>query len=231
MKIENVNVKFNDLTVFNDQNFEFYDGKINCITGPSGCGKTTLLNYIAGLLNKRRITEDIGYIFQEPRLLPWMTVMKNITLFIPENYSKTEKKDMAENILNQVGLSDFAGYYPDKLSGGMRHRVSIARAFCCPCSLLLMDEPFAGQDLKNKNELITLFLKLWEKDKKTVIAVTHDFSEIWRIGDSITVLSPLPAEILLKEKVEISHNMRENLEFSELKTETERRVREILLKV
>lgn len=196
MRITGYTKKFGDLVVFDDFSVEFYDGKINCIMGPSGCGKTTLLNAIAGLDgNKNESKTNISYIFQEHRLLPWKRIRQNIMIALPDTFTKTEKRKRAEKYLKAVGLEKFMNYYPAQLSGGMRQRAAIARAFAAPCDLLLMDEPFNGQDMKTKDELIRLFLKLWKDEPKTVIAVTHSFSEAWLLGDRTLVLTKAPARI------------------------------------
>ncbi|HPS35264.1 MAG TPA: ABC transporter ATP-binding protein [Oscillospiraceae bacterium] len=194
MRIDGYTKKYGDLTVFDDFSVEFYDQKINCIMGPSGCGKTTLLNAIAGL-DGDKLKINISYIFQEPRLLPWKRIRQNIMIALPDTFTKAEKRERAEKYLTAVGLEKFMNYYPAQLSGGMRQRAAIARAFAVPCDLLLMDEPFNGQDMKTREELIKLFLKLWKEEPKTVIAVTHSFSEAWLLGDRTLVLTKAPAHI------------------------------------
>jgi len=194
LRIDGYTKKYGDLTVFDDFSVEFYDQKINCIMGPSGCGKTTLLNAIAGL-DGDKLKINISYIFQEPRLLPWKRIRQNIMIALPDTFTKAEKRERAEKYLTAVGLEKFMNYYPAQLSGGMRQRAAIARAFAVPCDLLLMDEPFNGQDMKTREELIKLFLKLWKEEPKTVIAVTHSFSEAWLLGDRTLVLTKAPAHI------------------------------------
>lgn len=194
MRIDGYTKKFGDLVVFQDFSIEFYDRKINCIMGPSGCGKTTLLNAVAGL-DGGSPAGSTSYIFQEPRLLPWKRIRQNIMIALPDTFSNAEKRERAEKYLTAVGLEKFMSYYPAQLSGGMRQRAAIARAFAAPCDLLLMDEPFNGQDMRTKDELIKLFLKLWKEEPKTVIAVTHSFSEAWMLGDRTVVLSRPPAQI------------------------------------
>ncbi len=194
MRITGYTKKYSDLAVFEDFSVEFYDQKINCIMGPSGCGKTTLLNYIAGL-DGGKPAATTSYIFQEPRLLPWKRIRQNLIIALPDTLTKAEKRARAEKYLTAVGLEQFMNYYPSQLSGGMRQRAAIARAFAVPCDLLLMDEPFNGQDMKTKEELIKLFLKLWKEEPKTVIAVTHSFSEAWLLGDRTLVLTKAPAKI------------------------------------
>lgn len=197
MKIENLTVKFDGLTVIDNQNFEFADGKITCIMGPSGCGKTTLLNAMAGL-NSKPASANISYIFQEPRLLPWLNVRDNICAVLPQSTTKSEREAIADKMISEVELSDFASFYPAKLSGGMKQRVSLARAFGHKCDLMLMDEPFTGQDMRTKREMISLFLRLWSRQKMTVVAVVHDVSEAWFLADEVVVFSDRPAQEILR---------------------------------
>ncbi len=199
MTFSHIDVSYGELTVFSDFALELADGQITCLMGPSGCGKTTLLNCIAAAGGGQRV----GYVFQEPRLLPWLTVEKNICAALPAAWSRAKKKEAAARALESVGLTDFARYYPAMLSGGMRQRTSLARAFAVPCDILLMDEPFNGQDIKTKNELQKLFLRLWAEAPKTVLAVTHDVEEAWRIGHRVVVLSALPAHIALDQNLTV----------------------------
>lgn len=208
MRIENLSVEFDGLVVFDNFNVSFERGAINCVMGPSGCGKTTLLNFIARLLPPSATQQtpgdafkSVGYIFQEPRLLPWYSVLDNILIAMPDSMNGEEKRLIAERFLDMVGLSRFKDFLPEKLSGGMRQRASLARAFSCPGDVLLMDEPFSGQDLRTKRELIGLFLQLMREKSRTVIAVTHDFEEAWAIGKKIILLSPAPSRLVFEAEI------------------------------
>ncbi len=168
--------------VLKDFSLQIKPGTINCLTGVSGCGKTTLLNLIAGVVkpDSGRIEREgkVSYLFQEPRLLPWRTVLENVAIAL-----KDETK--AKQVLQMVGLEDSLKLYPEQLSGGMKQRVALARAFAYPSKLLLMDEPFQNLDVKLKNNLLKQFLTLWEMDQKTVLWVTHDITEACLVADNI----------------------------------------------
>ena len=209
IEIINLSKKYNKNIIFESFNLTIENNQITTILGPSGCGKTTLLNLISKLdtdyfgeitgLNHNKIS----YIFQEPRLLNWLTVYENIELV--EDNEKTIK-----NILEIVDLENDINLYPPDLSGGMKQRVSIARAFCYPSDLLLMDEGFIGLDLKMKLELINYFIKIWQNDKKTVIYITHDIDEALLISDRIIQFSNKPVNILNDIKINVDKKNRIN---------------------
>ena len=168
----------------------FIKNKITVITGPSGCGKTTLLNIIGGIekdYNGQMISPNnsISYIFQEDRLLPHLTVYENIAFVLKSTMGKEDMNTIINKYLDMVKLSEYKHKLPNKLSGGMKRRVAIARAFAYKSSLLLMDEPFKGLDDKLKMEIIDEFLKLHKEDRRTVILVTHDMKEAELLGDII----------------------------------------------
>jgi len=173
---------YGDKIIFKDLNLNFEKNKITAILAPSGYGKTTLLNIIAGLdkLDSGNFimkSQNISYMFQEDRLLPWLTVYENIAFVLKSNTFKCEMESIINKYLDLVKLKEYKYYTLDKLSGGMKRRVALARAFAYKSEVLIMDEPFKGIDLALKKEIISIFLKLWERDKKTVIVVTHDVNE------------------------------------------------------
>ncbi len=210
LRCSDLSLSYGNLTVFDGLDFVFPERKVTAVLGPSGCGKTSLLHIISGVLEADtgsvllEQTEEsegenggrIGYLFQEPRLLPWRSVRKNVEIVLEELYSSQERRRIAEEFLGAVGLSDFLDYYPRALSGGMRQRVAIARAFAFPAELMLLDEPFQALDLRLKLELTRLFLRLWRKYPRTTVFVTHDIQEALILGDRIVALSDRPAEII-----------------------------------
>ncbi|MFZ2339201.1 MAG: ABC transporter ATP-binding protein [Bacteroidales bacterium] len=209
LEIKDLHKKFDNLSLFSDFSIEFHEGMITSILGPSGCGKTTLLNIIgdivkpdSGILTGFR-DKTISYIFQDPRLLPWKTVEENIDFVLGRDMAAGQRKKITDQLIKLMELEDFAGYYPSKLSGGMRQRVSIARAFAYPSDIILMDEPLKGLDIKLKLNLIRIFSRMWQADKRTVIFVTHDVDEALLLGNDIIVLSRPPAQIILKQQIPV----------------------------
>ena len=208
LEMKNLYKDFDGVSLYRDFSLGFAEGTITCILGPSGCGKTTLLNIIGKLLapdSGDLIGFDgkaVSYIFQDPRLLPWKTVEENIRFVLRKSLSEKEQQRKVNQLISLVELNGFAGYYPSKLSGGMRQRVSIARAFAFPSDIILMDEPLKGLDIKLKLNLIRTISMVWQADKRTVIFVTHDVDEALLLGNEIVVLSQAPVKILTHEKVE-----------------------------
>lgn len=206
LEIKNLNKKFDGFVLFRDFSITIPEDRIMCILGPSGCGKTTLLDILG-----KTVVPDSGsligfdgklfsYIFQEPRLLPWKTVGGNIEFVIPRSIPASERKEKTMQLVRLVELESFADYYPSQLSGGMRQRVSIARAFACPSDIILMDEPLGGLDVALKQNMIRWFTHIWEADRRTVIFVTHDIDEALFLGDEIVVLSRPPVQVLAHER-------------------------------
>lgn len=190
VEIRNLYKSYGSHMVFNDLNINFKKNKINVILGPSGCGKTTLLNIISGIDKKYKgevkVREStISYIFQEDRLIPNLTVFENIAFVLKSTINKEEVEKITNKYLSLVKLTEYKDMLPKSLSGGMKRRVAIARAFAYKSRILLMDEPFKGLDEKLKNEIIEEFLRIHNKDKRTVILVTHDIKEAETLGDEI----------------------------------------------
>src|SRR5215813_4119067 len=182
------------------------------ITGPSGCGKTTLLNIIAGLDRDFAGTvhfepipaPKIGYVFQNPRLLPWRTVRENIALVLPHHGASAE----LDALLAEIGLADAADVYPTRLSGGMARRAALARAFAIAPDLLLMDEPFLSLDAAAADRLRGLLLRLVSKRPVTVLFVTHDLTEAVELADRILVLSQAPGRVLAELPITLPRSKR-----------------------
>jgi len=200
---KNVAVKFHDTVVFESFNEEFEDNKINCILGPSGCGKTTLLNLLSGTLQEGggEITKprNVSYVFQEELLVPQKTARKNMELVLKSVYKdKSELKAVIDKFLKIAELEHAENLYPHEMSGGMRQRLALIRAFAYPSDVLLMDEPFKALDITLKDNIIKSFLGLYEEDRRTVLFVTHDIDEALLTGDCIYVYSNKPMRLQRK---------------------------------
>ena len=201
ISIKNINKKFNNKIIFENFNIDFYENQVNCIIGKSGCGKSTLLNIISGIIKnddeKFETIEKYGvsYIFQDDRLIDWLTVGENITLVVKKLYNKKKCDDLCNKYLSLVGIKEYKNYYPQMLSGGLRQRVNIARAFIYPSKIIIMDEPFKSIDVINKEIIMNNFRKILEKEKRTVLFVTHDIDEALLLSDKIYVLGKSPVEI------------------------------------
>ena len=201
ISIKNINKKFNNKIIFENFNIDFYENQVNCIIGKSGCGKSTLLNIISGIIKnddeKFETIEKYGvsYIFQDDRLIDWLTVGENITLVVKKLYNKKNCDDLCNKYLSLVGIKEYKNYYPQMLSGGLRQRVNIAIAFIYPSKIIIMDEPFKSIDIINKEIIMNNFRKILEKEKRTVLFVTHDIDEALLLSDKIYVLGKSPVEI------------------------------------
>ncbi len=173
------------------------------LVGPSGCGKSTALRIIAGLLKPDSGTvtfpgtkPEIGFVFQEPTLMPWANALTNVRLPLDlDHANRGEANDRAARALKRVGLGGFEKSYPRELSGGMKMRVSIARALAAEPTLLLMDEPFAALDELTRQALNDDLLSLWSEDALTVIFVTHSVYESSYLSTRVVVMTPRPGRI------------------------------------
>jgi NitT/TauT family transport system ATP-binding protein len=204
IKISDLNKEYEGLRVLNNFNIEFEEEKITALLGPSGSGKTTLLNIISGL--EQYDSGDIvglerkkfSYIFQEDRLLPWFSVEENIKFVLKGDNTEEETDNITDKYLRIVDLEEYRYYLPKQLSGGMKQRVSIARAFAYPSDILLMDEPFKGLDMELKTNLMKSFISLWNEDKRTVIFITHDMDEAMLLADYVFILEGKPLGIKVR---------------------------------
>jgi NitT/TauT family transport system ATP-binding protein len=212
LNLKNISKSFNEKQIYNNFCMQIAEGTISCILGPSGCGKTTLLNIIGGILAPDSGTlegfenKKFSYIFQEPRLLPWKTVRENIEFVLDntkngEKVSAQQRKNEADALIKKVELEEFANYYPSQLSGGMKQRVSIARAFAATSNIILMDEPLNGLDINLKQGMLRWFSQLWQQDKRTVIFVTHDIDDALMLGSDIYLLSKAPVQITMHQQI------------------------------
>ena len=209
----NVYIRFNDLIVMENFNENFEENKVNCILGPSGCGKTTMLNLLSGILREDsgHITKfkKISYVFQEESLIPQKTARQNLELVLKSVYKDNKKlKTIIDKFLSISDLTTSADLYPHEMSGGMRQRLALIRAFAYPSDILLMDEPFKALDIVLKYSLIKSFLKLYNEDMRTVLFVTHDIDDALMTGDYIYVYSDKPLTLLNKFTITDNKNER-----------------------
>ena len=184
-------------------------GEIVAVLGASGCGKSTLLNCLAGFLpitsgqinlNGKAVVapgSDRGVVFQKDTLLPWKSVIDNVGLGLElAGQNRTSARSQAQELLNLVGLQDFASSAPYELSGGMRQRVGIARALATDPEILLMDEPFGALDSFTREQMQDLLITIWEKTRKTIFLITHSIEEALSLGTRVIVMSPRPGRIV-----------------------------------
>jgi len=206
--------------------------EFTCIIGPSGCGKTTLLNMMAGferplkgtvLFKGEEVTgpgPDRGVIFQEYSLLPWINVLKNVEFAVNrKEYDVKQRREIAQHYVDMVGLSDFSNHRPNLLSGGMKQRVAIARTLAMAPEVLLMDEPFSNLDEQTRKHLDDEIKKIWLRDKKTVVFITHSIDEAIMLGTKIVMMSPAPGTITHEWNITAEERDTTSGAFSELKEE------------
>lgn len=203
--VKEFDVKGRMVTALQELDLDIPRGQFFMIVGPSGCGKTTLLRIISQLDSPSRGRVDVRHaaehrpensmIFQGDSIFPWMTVWENASYGLRmRGVARSEIQDTVGHYLDKTGLSAFKDAYPHQLSGGMRQRVSIARAFANDPDILLMDEPFSALDEQNKTLLQAELLKIWDETRKTVVFITHSVDEAVTLGDRIMVMTAQPGE-------------------------------------
>ena len=232
VSMRNISKIFSNGTLaLSDMSLDVMRGEFISLLGPSGCGKSTALRIIAGLgapstgaigwpsstINARGLPEgDIGFVFQEPTLMPWQTVFGNVYLPLRlKGIGKAAARDQIMETLDSVGLADFEKSYPRELSGGMKMRVSIARALVTSPKLLLMDEPFAALDEITRQKLNDDVLRLWRKSGVTVIFVTHSVFESAFLSNRIVVMKARPGQVFSDMEISTSATRDENYRTSE----------------
>ncbi len=190
-----------------DVTLEVADQEFVCIVGPSGCGKSTLVRMLGGLETPSAGHIDIVdrgperpatcMVFQEESVFPWLTVEENASygLRVTGRWNAREHRPRLDYFLDKTGLADFRRYYPHQLSGGMKQRLSVARAFVTHPQILLMDEPFGALDEQNKRLLQEELGKLWEESRITVVFITHSIDEAVLLGDRVAVMTSAPGRI------------------------------------
>ena len=224
------------------------DNDFITILGPSGCGKSTLLRIVAGLdratggrvlLDGTAVTgpgADRGMVFQSYTLFPWLTVRENIAFGLRERgISETERGRIADSFIERVGLKGFENHWPKQLSGGMQQRTAIARALANDPKILLLDEPFGALDNQTRALMQEMLLGIWERDRKTVMFVTHDIEEAIFLGSRVVVMSARPGRIKSEIKIDLPHprsyKIKTTPEFVALKERLVEEIRSEALKV
>lgn len=201
-------VRGEHVVALQDINLFIEDGSFVCLVGKSGCGKTTLLRMTAGLdrptsgsvtLNGKSISDtepNVGIVFQEDRLLPWRTIRKNVEFGLElANVGKNVRKEKALHYLDLVGLSSFSEAHPHELSGGMKQRAAIARALVNEPEVLLMDEPFGALDAQTRLQMQEELMRIYLKENRTIVFVTHSVDESVFLADKVVVLTPSPGRV------------------------------------
>ncbi len=216
--LENVCLAFGRERIYENLSLSVRDGEFLCITGPSGCGKSTLLRIVGDLLKidagrvdvdgrpAREAWDEIAYVFQSPRLLPWRNALENVVLGQQLRFGRRLKRaameERAAALLELVGLGRDRLKMPGMLSGGERQRVAIARALAVEPRIVLMDEPFSALDLNTRRRMRSEIVDIWRKTRKTIVFVTHEVDEAVELADRIVVLSRKPGGV--REVIEVA---------------------------
>ncbi|WBL81128.1 ABC transporter ATP-binding protein [Bradyrhizobium xenonodulans] len=223
-------------TAVDNVSFDVRQGEFVALLGPSGCGKSTILNMVAGLLPRSggrilidddevepgKVNRKVGYVFQRDTLFPWRTVEQNIGYGLEiAGVAKAERGERVAKAVDRAGLTGFAQTFPRMLSGGMRQRVALMRTLILEPEILLMDEPFGALDTHTKLEMHKTLLEIWERERQTVLFVTHDLGEALTLASRIILLSARPGR--LKEDFDVAIprprdpvGLRETAEFGRL---------------
>ena len=209
IEIRGIYKKYKKEYIYENFSLSFPEGQVTVLLGPSGCGKTTLLRMLAGLESYEKGTisglsgKRISFVFQEDRLLPWLTVGENLALVLKSFLKPDQAKKRAEQVLELLNIPETRNMMPEELSGGMQRRVAIGRALAYDGDIMILDEPFKGMDEALKNEVLPKLSKSWEESGKTVILVTHDLSDARKLSHSIYELSGRPVQCRIKSNIEV----------------------------
>jgi NitT/TauT family transport system ATP-binding protein len=245
IQFEGVSVRFGGLKVVDDVSYAIGEGEFVSVIGPSGCGKTTMMNIVAGfvqpsagqvLLDGKPVPgpgPDRGVIFQEYGVFPWLSVKENIAFGLKlgaNRVSHAEREQICERYMRLMGLADFADAWPKTLSGGMRQRLAIARAYAVKPEFLLMDEPFGALDAQTRSAMQDLLLEVLAAEGKTVMLITHSVEEAVYLSNRIVVMTARPTRI--REIIDVpfgyprEESLHESPEFGALRSH----VRELVMK-
>jgi NitT/TauT family transport system ATP-binding protein len=210
LEVRDVSKRY-EIPVLDTVSLEASKGEFVCLLGPNGCGKTTLLRIVGGLesptagevwFDGHPIGHDgadglhVGMVFQEDRLLPWLTLADNVALVLKaRGVDRSARRETARRYLQFVGLTGFERYYPNRVSGGMRQRAAIARALAIEPDLLLMDEPFGSLDAQNRRIMQAEVKRIWSETGKTIVFVTHAIEEAVSVGTMLVMMSARPARV------------------------------------
>jgi NitT/TauT family transport system ATP-binding protein len=225
-----------EVVAVDDASFRINDGEFVALLGPSGCGKSTILNMVATLIAPTgggikvdgvpvifgRPVRHVGYVFQKDTLFPWRTIEDNIGYSLElAGVPAAERKARVAEAVHQAGLDGFARFYPSSLSGGMRQRVSLMRTLISQPEILLMDEPFGALDTHTKLDMHSVLLGLWERQRQTVLFVTHDLGEALTLADRIILMSARPGRVKQDFKVDFPRprdavTLRETRQYAEM---------------
>ncbi|MBK1796130.1 MULTISPECIES: ABC transporter ATP-binding protein [unclassified Devosia] len=231
IRFENVGREFGtdkgNFTALQNLNLDVYDGEFITVVGPSGCGKSTAMNIVAGLLD---VTSgqclvdgepvngpgpDRGVIFQQYALFPWLTVRENVEFGLKlKGIDKAERRRIADHYIGLVGLSDFADALPKMLSGGMKQRCAIARAYAVNPKVLLMDEPFGALDALTRVRMQDQLLDTWSKERRTVMFITHDVDEAVYLANRVIVMAARPGRLQEVINVDLPYPRNDELRLS-----------------
>lgn len=207
LQMKNISLAFENKNVLEQLNLCVEEGEFVSILGPSGCGKSTILNILAGLLKQdggevfvddqeiKGISSHFAYMPQNDLLLPWNTILDNVTLYARIHGQKNQVKEKALTQLEKFGLAGYENAYPDELSGGMKQRAAFLRTSLCQADILLLDEPFGALDVITRNDMQDWLSEMRSSFNKTTLLVTHDIDEALYLSDRILILSGTPASV------------------------------------
>lgn len=216
LRTEHLSLRYGSVEAFKHISVEVESGQFVAIVGPSGCGKTSFLNTLAGLISpeaasiegrvfldeteRLKLTDwhgRLGYVFQQDALLPWRTVLRNVEIGLEvKGVPSAQRQARAQELIKLVGLEGFEQFFPYKLSGGMRRRVSLIRTLAYEPEIVFMDEPFGGLDAHTRMILQREVTEIWQRSQRTVVFVTHDLAEAIVMAQRVLVFSHRPARIL-----------------------------------